>query len=197
MARPKKNADNPETRDQILNAARLEFGQQGIGAPLDAIAKRCGITRPSLLHHFKSKQALVGAVVGDILEKARRRLLTAIGSGKGDYVATINAVIKVLRDLEEEEKGVGGVLMHAMLNERSGEVTKGISEFIEVIHSTAVMAGAATRHPADELRASIAQLVMGEIARIAMADSAEKLWGKQDGIQPLFQAYFLAGQSRE
>lgn len=192
MARPKKIANSVETRDQILNAARLEFGQQGIGAPLDAIAKRCGITRPSLLHHFKSKQALVGAVVGDILEKARRRLLTAIGSGKGDYVATINAVIKVLRDLEEEEKGVGGVLLHAMLNERNGEVTKGISEFIEVIHSTAIMAGAASRHPANELRAAIAQLLMGEISRIAMGDSAEKLWGQEDGIEPLFKAYFLS-----
>lgn len=192
MARPKKIANSVETRDQILNAARLEFGQQGIGAPLDAIAKRCGITRPSLLHHFKSKQALVGAVVGDILEKARRRLLTAIGSGKGDYVATINAVIKVLRDLEEEEKGVGGVLLHAMLNERNGEVTKGISEFIEVIHSTAIMAGAASRHPTNELRAAIAQLLMGEIARIAMGDSAEKLWGQEDGIEPLFKAYFLS-----
>lgn len=195
MARPKKTANSVETRDQILNAARLEFGQQGIGAPLDAIAKRCGITRPSLLHHFKSKQALVGAVVGDILEKARRRLLTAIGSGKGDYVATINAVIKVLRDLEEEEKGVGGVLMHAMLNERNGEVTKGISEFIEVIHSTAVMAGAATRHPTSELRAAIAQLLMGEIARIAMGDDDKTLWGEEDGIEPLFKAYFLTGQN--
>lgn len=194
MARPKKSANDPATQDQILKAARIEFGEQGIGAPLDAIAKRCGITRPSLLHHYKSKQALVGAVVNDILEKTRQRLLSAIASGEGDYVGTINSVIKVLRELEEEEKGVGGVLIHAMLSERDGEVTKGVTELIEVIHSTAVMAGAATRHPTDELRASIAQLVMGEIARIAMADSAEKLWGKQDGIEPLFKAYFLSGQ---
>lgn len=191
MARPKKSANDPATRDKILQAARLEFGEQGISAPLDAIAKRCGITRPSLLHHFKSKQALVGAVLDDLLEKARQGLLSAIASGRGDYVATINAVVRVLRDLEEEEKGVGGVLLHSMLSDRGGEVSKGIAEFIEVIHATALMAGAGSRHPSDELRAAIAQLVMGEIARIAMSDGAESLWGQKDGIQPLFQAYFL------
>jgi len=43
MARPRTQPNAPSTRSKILNAARIEFSTQGIAAPLDAIAKRCGI----------------------------------------------------------------------------------------------------------------------------------------------------------
>lgn len=192
MARPRKIADNPQTRDLILKSARLEFAARGISAPLDAIAERCGIRRSSLLHHFKSKNLLVDAVIEDILEKARARLLEAIAAGNNDYSSSMKAVIAVLRSLEDEEQGVAGMLTHCMLTEQAGgPVTKRAAEFIDVIHATILMAGAGRDRSTDELRAVVAHIVIGEITRAALGSRATEIWGPADGVNPLFTAYFI------
>lgn len=196
MARPKRKHDAPETRDLILRAARIEFAAQGIAAPLEAIAARCDIKRPSLLHHFPSKQALIAAVTDDILQKTRKRLLATIADEDGDDATTMQSIFKVLRELEIEEQGVGGVLIHAMLAEdENGPVTMKVAEFIDTIYASAVMAGSPQAKNPEEFRAALAHLIMGEATRVALGNRANALWGTGDGLNPLFRSYFLVGDS--
>jgi TetR/AcrR family transcriptional regulator len=49
--------------DRILEAARWEFAQHGYAARLQDIAERAGLTHPTLLYHFKSKERLYAAVI--------------------------------------------------------------------------------------------------------------------------------------
>jgi len=193
MARPRKQQNTPDTRENILRAARIEFAAQGITAPLDAIATRCGIRRPSLLHHFPSKSALIAAVTDDIVRMAREKLLTAIARGQGDYVDTMHNIVAVLRELEAEEQGVAGALLHAMLAEdETGAVNRKMGEFIDIIYSTIIIAGVSRSPAPEELRAALAHLVMGEFTRIALGARAKLLWGEGDGVNPLFHSYFLS-----
>ncbi len=49
--------------DRILEAARIEFAQHGYAARLQDIAERAGLTHPTLLYHFGSKEGLYAAVI--------------------------------------------------------------------------------------------------------------------------------------
>src|ERR1700755_2249241 len=54
---------------RILEAARGEFAQRGFpGARLQDIAERAGLTHPTLLYHFGSKERLYAAVIEQAME---------------------------------------------------------------------------------------------------------------------------------
>lgn len=73
-------AAEPSRREMILDAASALFAERGYdGASLRDISRRVGISHPGMLHHFSSKEVLLGAVI-DRMEAHAQGLLDSADS---------------------------------------------------------------------------------------------------------------------
>ena len=68
-----KRADARRNRAQILVAAEICFAEQGVGVPIDDIARRACVGVGTVYRHFPTKEALAEAVVVTRMEKLDRR----------------------------------------------------------------------------------------------------------------------------
>jgi AcrR family transcriptional regulator len=60
-------ADAVRNRQLFLDAARSVFGERGLAAPMDEIARRAGLGNATLYRHFPTRCSLVGAVFVETL----------------------------------------------------------------------------------------------------------------------------------
>src|SRR5687767_687854 len=79
MGRPRTDPTVTATPDRILAAAEDEFAAAGFArARLADIAARAGISRPSLLYHFPTKEALYTEVVRRSFARLRDEFAAAM-----------------------------------------------------------------------------------------------------------------------
>ena len=75
MGRPRQIPGLEETRERILRAAVEAFARDGFArSTLADIGREAGISRPSLLHHFDTKESLYAEVVARVFEGLGRTL---------------------------------------------------------------------------------------------------------------------------
>ena len=91
----------PETRTQILEAARAMFEELGYyGAGLEAVAKRAGVSRQAIYLHFSSKAELLTALhmhiyATDVVPALERHPIQDAKTALDELDATIAAEVEV------------------------------------------------------------------------------------------------------
>jgi AcrR family transcriptional regulator len=82
-ARPLR-ADARHNIERIRLAALDIFGRNGLTAPLERVAKAAGVTKGTIYHRFKTREALVDAVVDEL---AREHVDTLIAEAEARHGA--------------------------------------------------------------------------------------------------------------
>lgn len=90
-----------EARRVILDAAEKRLREGGPEAVrLQDVARAVGVSHPAILHHFGSRQGLVEALAGRLVERLQAELLEALRgpAGEGAVVAQVTRVFEVMAD---------------------------------------------------------------------------------------------------
>ncbi|HEY7432304.1 MAG TPA: helix-turn-helix domain-containing protein [Streptosporangiaceae bacterium] len=101
-------ADAARNRQSIIDTARRVYGQRGLEAPLDEIARQAGIGNATLYRHFPSRCALVAAVFEDTLRRvcgASERAMDDPDPWQG-----FAAHVRFLADLQAADRGLADLL---------------------------------------------------------------------------------------
>lgn len=106
-----------EVRTHILKVATRRFARQGFDSTsLQEIADEVGIKKPSLLHHFPSKNELLRAVLDQLFEHwtvVLPRLLEAVTSGRARF---FDAIIEELIGFFSEDPDRARLVVRELLD---------------------------------------------------------------------------------
>ncbi len=176
MGRPGRRPASDDTPRRIREAAELAFARDGFAATrLEDVAAAAGITRPSLLHHFGSKQdlyreVLVSAVA--TLAEELRGILARTG-GKDPVIGAARAYHRFL----EKRPGVARLVVRELLD---GDVagpslTGAIEQLVEEV--AALLAGGRDRW----IRRALVAFMADGLLRAAAGERGSGLWRSPPG----------------
>jgi AcrR family transcriptional regulator len=122
-----KERDTARTRRLVLDAAAAVVAEQGSGASVDAIARKAGVSKGGLLHHFRSREKLLLALAEDLVDQFRAAVLAAVDPRDHDRGRLLRGYVTATFD--ELDNGPTAVAEGALLS-ASLAVVPGVSDVL-------------------------------------------------------------------
>jgi len=88
--------DPERTRAAVLTAAAEAMLEQGTGVSLDHIAKRAGVSKSGLQHHFPSREALIVALVDDAQQQLRENVMSHLDLSENTPGKLLRAYVRAM-----------------------------------------------------------------------------------------------------
>lgn len=92
-------------RALLDQGARLAVEEGLASLTVQAVADAAGVTKGGFLHHFPSKQALIDAVFGELLQDLEREIVERVRVDPQPYGSFTRAYIEAVFDMASEEHG--------------------------------------------------------------------------------------------
>ena len=108
-----KTARGRKTRDRLLEAAEVEFGERGFhDAAISGITERAGVALGSFYTYFDSKQEIFAALVSYIGERTRQRVRERV-AGARDRLEAERLGLAAYIEFVREHKGIYRIMSEA------------------------------------------------------------------------------------
>jgi TetR/AcrR family transcriptional regulator, transcriptional repressor for nem operon len=163
QAPPKARAESmAETREALIHAAIVCFGEQGLDASLDSICERAGFTRGAFYVHFASREELIAAVI----EKTSAWTATMMLGAAGDLL-DLPQVIAFFGEAVASGQyppKMGAVRLHHLLDAYARSPTMRARHLEHLDRVRAQLAGAARAgQQTKDLRSDVPAVTMAEL----------------------------------
>lgn len=152
MTKPRTRIQARNTK-AILDAALDVFSQQGFrGATLDQIADVAGLSKPNLLYYFPSKEAVHGAVLGQLLDTwlDPLRKMNPDGEPVAEILGYVRRKLELSRDYPRESRLFANEILQGAPRMRAaieGDLKTLVDEKAAVLQSWMLQGRIATLHP--------------------------------------------------
>jgi len=108
-----KTARGKRTRDKLLQAAEIEFGDKGFhAAAISGITQRAGVALGSFYTYFESKEEIFQALVSYMSHRTRRWIAERV-AGAPDRMAAERLGIEAYIDFARQHKGIYRIISEA------------------------------------------------------------------------------------
>lgn len=179
--------DAARTRKKILEAARDEFAARGFaGGRIESIAKRAGVTKQLIVHHFANKETLFEETLRSKYEQHRAAVPLEDGPGA--------AFVRRFRAAMADPVWIRFLTWEAVEHQDTGRITAEDSRRDAVARQAAVIAERQARGelPAD-LPTPLLQLAIYALGiyPVAFPQTVEMITGRSSE-DPQFQADWIA-----
>lgn len=131
---PRRRLDAETARETILDAAEAQLVEVGPGGlRLQDVARAAGVSHPTVLHHFGSREHLVSAVVSRSLDRINRELVGAISASTGDEEQLQEMLARTAEALEGGHARV--VLWLALSGRAVDGAGVGLADVVDATHA--------------------------------------------------------------
>ncbi|MEQ1506502.1 MAG: TetR/AcrR family transcriptional regulator [Myxococcota bacterium] len=180
MGRPRADADLPATPERILGAAAEAFAAHGLAdAKLADIARRAGISRPSLLYHFATKELLYATVVRRVFEQLTVELARPIQL-QVPFVVKAEALVRTYAAFLGAHPAHARIVVREFLVDDSPGspiLRAAAAPVLDLVEAFLCTAGAAHVRPGLPVRAAVMQIASDLLLQNAAAAVGPLLWG--------------------
>ncbi|MBP9945640.1 MAG: TetR/AcrR family transcriptional regulator [Vicinamibacteria bacterium] len=199
MARPIHDPRRAPTASRLLDAAEGEFARDGFDAArLEDVAREASIHRPSLLHHFPSKEALYAAVVA--------RSFAALGAALSDTIAApgpfdrrLERLVRAFARFVDARPSLARIVLREVLGEGGPGREILLAEVAPLLGQVERFVRKEGRNhirPRLPVRAALVDTASALLTRAASGDLRRPLWGASDAAWPVARALFLKESAR-
>ncbi|MDV5226124.1 TetR/AcrR family transcriptional regulator [Providencia rettgeri] len=102
---PHRKKDPIKLQEQLLNAARIIAGREGITSlSLNAVAREAGVSKGGLLHNFPSKQELIYALFIQLLHIMDTRINTIMENDANSNGRFSRAYLHFIGELKDSDE---------------------------------------------------------------------------------------------
>ena len=172
------------TTERVLDAALSEFAARGFdGARLADIGAAAGITRPSLLYHFGSKEQLYAATLARAFAALSDMVVEAV-SARGSFRDRLRYLVQSFITFADDHPAVCKLLLRAVVADdddttRSSLIAQA-APLLDDVTRFFVADGGGELLPDANLRAGLMSVVTSVLAKAAAGPLRVPLWGGDD-----------------
>lgn len=194
MGRPRADSYDTDTEERLLQAAEVEFGRDGFDrARLEDIARAAGITRPSLLYYFASKEQIYCAVVHRAFD-ALRAALEASFSADLPFEERLDGTVIAYLDFLRTHPQLAGVLLREVIDGRGPGrdlVLSVVAPMIDLVERFIVEEGRGKLVEGLPVRGALLMIIGSALVQATSGGLRDRLYGPAEDTRALTRRLFF------